>query len=65
MEWKPIDTEPKDDRILLAEVLHTGEYHVGEGAWSGFVNTWADVDNGLYKINATHWMPLPEPPKCK
>ena len=56
MEWKPIETAPKDEsRILLYE---KGSMCVGH--W------WNNYDGWALKVlcidNPTHWMPLPEPP---
>jgi hypothetical protein len=63
MEWQPIETAPKDGRLILARNA-TGD------DWSGtFVAYWSTVKNDwMYSIERvapelTHWMPLPEPPK--
>lgn len=62
--WRAIETAPKDGRyVLLYDAQRAGEYLMAQwfhGAWwgrrtlSGKAITWTD---------ATHWMPLPEPPK--
>lgn len=73
MEWRPIDTAPKDQPIDLW-VRHRGRVtncewgetvaknkHPGNEVWLG---------NGLKRdlidpSDATHWMPLPSPPQEK
>lgn len=72
-QWQPIETAPKDRDILLLESGRTPH----EGKWltrAGLQYTWKNYipPDGWYwagyaekpvgPINATHWMPLPEPP---
>lgn len=61
MEWISVKNElPKKMEYVL---LYDSKYHV--------THIGARVDNGYYisltmdqsRINITHWMPLPEPPK--
>lgn len=70
-EWKPIETAPKDGTWIL--VFEPSDYqpcvHVvrwGVPEWSGGDLTWVTVALGpnpdTYEPDATHWMPLPEPP---
>ncbi len=72
MNWQPIDTAPKDgESILITDGSNVGEgfYHDGSECYghrgkAGFF--WQDDrDNLLTARNAfaTHWMPLPPPPK--
>jgi hypothetical protein len=58
-EWQPIETAPKDGTPFLcihppmqAEVAHWED---------GLVRL--NFDMSVTEISATHWMPLPEPPK--
>lgn len=57
MEWKPIETAPKDALILGFE----------DGAmrlvlWeNGWVQVGATIERGWFE--PTHWMPLPSPPE--
>lgn len=61
MEWQPIDTAPKDGRDIL--VAWSSKI---DGKW--FVET-AVYFNGKFScqddmlVDATHWQPLPPPPK--
>lgn len=59
-QWQPIETAPSDVEVLMfcptrhvsnMERVEVGVYHNTKG---GTYNQWA-----------THWMPLPEPPKVK
>ena len=65
MQWQPIETAPKDGRPVIVR-LDEGEIivarfsrdKIGTGWWDEHANScqsWADA-------NATHWMPLPDPP---
>jgi hypothetical protein len=60
MQWKPIETAPKDGSCVLAW-FDDAEHH--------FLLYWLN-DAWRFKgthinpiIEPTHWMPLPEPPK--
>jgi hypothetical protein len=54
MEWKTIDSAPKDGEVVLL--------------WDRFGNRWTDCSPGDAFISngcgfpPTHWMPLPPPP---
>jgi len=66
MKWKPIDTAPKDESvILIGFVPHPrmdGIRRVYEGRWNETQETWTSVNGFLLFESATHWMPLPKPP---
>jgi hypothetical protein len=60
MEWKPIETAPKDGTTIIT----------WEPDGKGVYFEWWDEDSWYYdeewgngSKNPTHWMPLPEPPK--
>jgi hypothetical protein len=69
MEWKPIDTAPRDkeSRILLSNGAS-----VSVGGWSPAVSIdgdlfrqgWWDIEGGMIP-EPTHYMPLPPPPKAE
>ena len=66
VDWKPIETAPKDGTQILAharDAYGINYYSVAEWATAMDYNPrsvagwfWA------YAIRPTHWMPLPEPP---
>lgn len=56
MEWKPIETAPKDGTFVLT---YDSEY--GFLVCSFTAGFWFPFD-GDYPIDPTHWMPFPEPP---
>lgn len=64
--WQPIETAPKDGQnVIVASASESGFYTVGEAFyedqwfWSGCRE--CSVNDAGFE--ATHWMPLPEPPK--
>lgn len=78
MRWRLIDTAPKDGTPILAcagryELRGTYVLHPALGPITVFWGTyhpnspgkgeWRD-GNGHRRPYITHWMPLPEPPKC-
>lgn len=65
--WQPIETAPKDGRKVLlydSGYVHSDSSYLiagfDMGAWWG-----QSTRSGVSIVwrNATHWMPLPEPPK--
>lgn len=69
MEWRPIETAPRDGRQIL--IAHTKtrpvlmlvvDYDEDEEHPD---HVWHTLDGPAYHRNfPTHWMPLPEPPSC-
>lgn len=59
-KWQPIETAPKDRRIIC--YTGRGSKSVMECRWSydGFRTGWMN-GNG-FMVDATEWRPLPEPP---
>lgn len=61
--WRPIETAPKTGELVL---VWNGE-GVRPAAWSETDGCWSDeVEHNGYDcvpIRATHWMPLPDPPR--
>lgn len=67
MEWQPIETAPKDGTAIL---LYCTKFYFGSGvylgSWAGTffeVCTEGETDFPYSDDGATHWMPLPAPPK--
>lgn len=66
-EWQPIETAPKDGRVVLALPVygaHTGTF-LHWDAWSDDMSGDHQEENiysGWRIADATHWMPLPTPP---
>lgn len=61
--WQPIETAPKDFSCVI---LCGKDGYVACGSWSEFAQRWCTSfeNEACYEaIDATHWQPLPEPPK--
>ena len=72
MEWQPIETAPKDGLEILIYypewnnengVVFAAEYDSGRIGMEDIEGTWYAFHYGHTGDGATHWMPLPEPPK--
>ena len=65
MEWRPIETAPKDGTLVL--VGH--ETAVFDGWWDENSGGWVDGSTDMYEdlivYQPTHWMPLPASPSVK
>lgn len=70
MNWQPIETAPKDNKAVLLygkleseiyDVLSTPQICVG----AFYDGEWHMTNQAYYFmiVHATHWMPLPPPPK--
>jgi len=73
-EWQPIETAPKDERILLYRPTSPEWWRVIGGMYDSdeyakkpkpywTVDNWALGKLEQRQNAPTHWMPLPEPPK--
>jgi hypothetical protein len=64
MNWKPIETAPKDQELLIYG--YSAEYRdvpmMGVATWQPYSKVWV-VTDGFYFSEALNWMPLPTPPK--
>lgn len=65
MEWKPIETAPKDGTKILTwrecKEGSLGSITVSEWGRTGYGEHWRPSPMAI-RIAPTHWMPLPEPP---
>jgi hypothetical protein len=64
-EWQPIETAPRDGAVVLLADFNRPTWKVYSALWDTTWRkpSWRTIDNrGLYD-KATHWMPLPTPPK--
>ena len=59
MEWKPIETAPKDHLLFYGSTRH--DSRVVFSGWKA-VNGMHYCDKGDI-VRPTHWMPLPPPPE--
>lgn len=62
MEWKAMDTAPKDVSVLVfvpGRGVMLGYQHMYTSAGYQWTSNWTPIDGAT----PTHWMPLPEPPK--
>lgn len=68
-DWQPIETAPKDGRMLLLvwrDKQQQGLPMVLEGYWyaaSDGEAFWWSPGQVSWKLEPTHWMPLPKPPE--
>jgi hypothetical protein len=62
MEWQPISTAPKDDGpIIVATRSHANGLAIVQWEPSVPHPIWMDDEGDSY-FDATHWMPLRQPP---
>ena len=64
MNWRPIETAPNDGTIVMFHVPGASKPHMGraDDFWYGRKD--ARSNGFAYWLDgATHWQPLPEPPK--
>lgn len=60
MDWQPIETAPWDGKPVL---LWRDGHHVAARISGAHGPGWCTPD-GYEVFRATHWMPLPAPPKA-
>ena len=58
MTWQPIETMPRDEDGVAPFPVVVAWRVVMDG-----VGSWWEFDTDELTDSATHWMPLPEPPK--
>lgn len=59
MEWRPIETAPEDEFVLVWCPDYNGEDRHVIAIWGCVTGWWPKY------CGPTHWMPLPEPPEEK
>ena len=67
-KWKPIETAPKDGRLVL---VFNNDGNVYQAAWSTVLEKWIFASADQHGCGCcagdgdspTHWMPLPAPPE--
>lgn len=67
INWKPIETAPKDDTVIL---LAKAGHDVAAGRWTGDEPEWkwrtfdgsCELD-GWHEDRPTHWAEMPKAPK--
>ena len=70
IDWQPIETAPKDGRILVYGGTLENDLRGKEpsGIALVYAETLCVADTCYYDawiVEPTHWMPLPEPPETK
>ena len=74
MKWQPIETAPKDGMEFQCWLVTSDGHEFWEPRCKyspeGILGVYGRIDYdldgwdfGLWHLGATHWMPLPEPPK--
>lgn len=62
-DWQPIETAPKDGSWIIVTSTHN-QYYRAAIMWDDY---WQDCNEANHDSfmdkSATHWMPLPDPPK--
>lgn len=61
-EWRPIESAPRDTKVVVMLALKNG--HVATARrWSANIDRWTSLDGECDYTSASHWLPLPAPPK--
>lgn len=62
-DWQPIETAPRDGKTLL---MWAPGFGLGALVLYWMNDYWREPANGLgLKVEPTHWMPLPPPPRTE
>ena len=61
-EWQPIETAPKETRVLLWVPLDKQKWAIRSGGYDLYYGRWF-YDGPQDDHQPTHWVPLPDPPK--
>jgi hypothetical protein len=64
LEWRAIETAPKDGEVILlykVDERYSGPFTI-TGFWSTDDVWWPCA--GAYEVKPTHWKPLPAPPEA-
>lgn len=68
MNWRPIETAPRDGTVILTCVDHPPVYAPTKTVWASYhpnskgIECWRTASICGNKLGATHWMPmLPSP----
>ena len=64
MTWQPIETAPWNGLPVLLWKSNTQEHYVAARVHGANGPGWCTPD-GHEIFKATHWMPLPDPPKAE
>lgn len=65
-EWRTIDSVPLSEEVMICD--RGGTVHLGHMPVKAELIFWVGYDgygNDICVSDATHWMPLPSPPKEK
>ena len=70
MEWQPIETAPKDRRILLGKIVGhpahpTALWWAVAGSWSERWQNWNDGIEPAGLASPNHWCDLPKMPRAE
>lgn len=61
--WMPIDSAPKDGSEFLTSNANQGRVKQLV-SWNRIHGFWQSKGESIH-LQATHWMPIPEPPSCE
>ncbi len=68
--WHPIETAPKDEKVLVTRFPYTGRHAPINMAWFStselrkHCKPWVlSAARRKLRYHPTHWMPLPDPPE--